>query len=404
LSDSDHSGPPTRVAFLVTRYPCPADPVGGIFHQTSAESLVRAGCRVDAVAPVSWIPPGLPWFSSTARRRNAIPKNYLHQGVHVYRPRYFHLFRSGVHRRVSRAFCSATRRALPGPPDVIHAHYPYPCGSAALELARGWGCPVVLTLHGSDVNLLPSRGPLARRLFIEAVCGADCVIAVSDELARCTESIAGRLPRVLPIGIDLTFRCGSRSDAAAARNALGLPIEGTLLLFVGSLVPAKGVRHLLAAMPVLRQHGVTAVFIGEGPLRSSVEASPGSLAVGLKPNDQVAEYMAAADLLVLPSDREGMPTVLIEAGAAGLPVVATSVGGISSLLGDDRGLLIEPGSADEVLRGVQAVLDQPELARRRAARLRRYVETHYDADRNADTLKAIYRDVVCKTSGKCAFG
>ena len=138
-----------------------------------------------------------------------------------------------------------------------------------------------------------------------------------------------------------------------------------------------------------------AVFVGDGPLRAEVERSLHALAAGPRPNAEVATYLAAADLFVLPSYSEGMPTVLVEAGAVGLPIVATTVGGIPELLaGGDRGVLVPPRDVAGLVEGIQRALADPAATERRSLKLREWVRERYDADRNAAVLIEKYAEAM----------
>jgi teichuronic acid biosynthesis glycosyltransferase TuaC len=107
-------------------------------------------------------------------------------------------------------------------------------------------------------------------------------------------------------------------------------------------------------------------------------------------NSHIADYLSAADLMVLPSETEGTPTVLVEAGAARLPVVATAVGGIPDLLADNRGLLTECGNMDSLVGAVQATLTDSRASTQRADRLYTYVTRNYDCVKNGRKLKQLY--------------
>ena len=109
------------------------------------------------------------------------------------------------------------------------------------------------------------------------------------------------------------------------------------------------------------------VFVGDGPeagYRSQEPSSRGRLDYrGARPHSEIATFMSAADVLVLPSHREGLPTVLVEAGSIGLPVIATAVGGIPGLLGHDRGILIPDPSAESIQEALAAfAADRPAAA------------------------------------------
>jgi teichuronic acid biosynthesis glycosyltransferase TuaC len=115
--------------------------------------------------------------------------------------------------------------------------------------------------------------------------------------------------------------------------------------------------------------------------------------VGERRHDDVIRYMSAADAIVLPSYREGLPTVLVEAGALGLPAIASSVGGIPELLGADRGTLLPAVSAQEIAAALRRFMGHRAQADEAARRLREHVSDAYDVDVNTARLIDCYRSV-----------
>ena len=201
--------------------------------------------------------------------------------------------------------------------------------AAALRL------PLVLSARGSDVNLIGDM-PFARRRIVDAARRAEAVIAVSGALAARMAAIGidERRIHVLRNGVDTAmFAPFPRADA---RRRLGFEERGPLVLAVGNLVPEKGFDLLLRAIAGLPE--VRLVVVGEGPLRAPLR----SLADRVAPKrvtfrDDVAQselrfHYAAADVLALPSLREGWPNVVLEAIACGTPVVASAVGGVPEML------------------------------------------------------------------------
>jgi teichuronic acid biosynthesis glycosyltransferase TuaC len=179
-----------------------------------------------------------------------------------------------------------------------------------------------------------------------------------------------------------------------ARAQLGLIDDRVIVLFVGRLVAAKGVRELVDAI-LARGDRFLGVLVGDGPERGYGGADGRSASClrypGLQPLNAVARYMSAADVLVLPSYSEGLGSVLVEAGSLGLPVIASAVGGIPGLIGEDRGVLLDEVSSG----GIGAALDAFERGRSAAsaaaARLRAFVLAEHDVDTNAGRLLEIYR-------------
>lgn len=230
--------------------------------------------------------------------------------------------------------------------DVILASYVYPDGCAGVMLGKGLGLPVVVKAHGSDLNRVP--GDLPARLQIKRFLPqAQRVVAVSQKLGEVALGfgVAKDRLRVVYNGVDRDrFRPTDRTEA---RRKLSLPTEGELVVYVGTLAEHKGVLDLLQAAALLREKRpqATVAFVGDGELagqlRSAAERAHGGqlLVVGRVSHDEVATWIAASDLLTLPSWNEGLPNVIREAHASGRPVVATRVGGIpetisSPLLGE----------------------------------------------------------------------
>jgi teichuronic acid biosynthesis glycosyltransferase TuaC len=202
---------------------------------------------------------------------------------------------------------------------------------------------------------------------------------------------------VKPVGINLqAYR--SLPTKREARLQLGLPQDAFLVLYIGNLLETKGIRELLQALQELRaaDPSTIGVFVGGGELQDEVKQTPHMVCAGVQPNRRIPLYLAAVDLLVLPSYREGLPTVLVEAGAAGTPVVATNVGGIPELLGDGRGSMVTAKSVKALKQAIKDVREKKNDASARARRLKEYVFEHYDADSNAQKLIILYEGLVAK--------
>jgi len=383
-----------HVLFLVTGYPTENHPASGVFHKTQADSLQRLGVTVEVVAPLPSVPYGLHLVHPRWAGYRAIARRQTSGGVQVHHPRYAHWpMRLYVGRGADSAFARATLRVLTAKPEILHAHFAYPPGLAAKHLARRLRIPTVLTLHGSDVNLLPQTSRRNDARFREAVTSADLVIAVSGALADRTEQLTGRRPEILPIGVRQE-RFRNLPGRAAARKELGLRPDSPVVAYVGLIARQKGIREFLEAMKRVAAGGVQGIVAGDGPERHEAEACGAVRCYGWQPNERVPVFLAAADVLVLPSHSEGLPTVLVEAGAAGTPVIATAVGGVPELIGQDRGILIPPRSAPALTDAIERVLADPVAAAARAASLRAHVRDAYDADRNAERLLGSYQDLL----------
>ena len=392
----DHSEP-MRVLAITTGYPGDHNPTEAIFIRTQCEALNSAGVAVEVLSLRPWVPPGFARWQARWRCYQRTPRYYELNSIPVHRPRYFAPPRSDLWASPHRAYVRQARKIFTRPPDVIHAHFAYPCGLAAIRLAQKWGAPAVITLHGTDTNDFPYRTRRSANRFREAIGAADEVVAVSQALAKRAADLSGRMAKVIPIGLDLK-RFGNLPDRTEARRRLGLPPDAAIILYVGRLLETKGVRELLTALARMQERRVLGLFIGAGPLEDEIAAASRCRCVGLQPNERIPLYMRAADLLVLPSHAEGMPTVLVEAGAVGLPVVSTAVGGIPELLDDGRGHLVPPHSVEDLRKSVEQVLAHPHSAAESSARLRAFVLARYDARRCVAELLEVYQSLRARNS------
>jgi glycosyltransferase involved in cell wall biosynthesis len=216
--------------------------------------------------------------------------------------------------------------------DAIVSHWLLPCGVIGDAIARRRRHLAIA--HGSDVRLL-ERLPGGRAMAARIARRADLVY-VADAL-----SIPGAPGRV--IAMPPLHAAGPRTldEQRLARAALDLPPPGQgplVVLYVGRMVPDKGVDLLLEAVPA----GALVLLVGDGPMRPP--SCDRVRVLGARFGEDLRRCLAAADLLVVPSRRDGSPTVIAEARTAGVPVLGTDVGGIAAAIGRD-GRVVEPTSA-----------------------------------------------------------
>ncbi len=368
----------TRIVTFTNLFPSSVTPTHGLFVRDRMRRVVRAGgFDWTVVAPVPQVP--LPLRFGAYRTWAKVPAQETSEGVTVHHPRFFHLPGLSARRQadaVREGSRELMRELCQGADVVVDAHYLWPDGVAAAELAQELGVPYVLTARGTDVNVLAQDPRIGARIAAVAR-GARACLAVSDALAaRFAE--AAELPRdgvaTSRNGVDLVRF--SPGDRAAARAELGLPADGAIALGVGRLVAGKG--FATAARAAARRDDLQLVLVGEGDQRGAIEAAGAGRVVflGAQPPERVAVAYRAADLLVLPSEREGWPNVVTEALASGLPVVSTRVGGVPQILGErpplQLGAMVEPGDSDGFADAVDAVL----AAERDPARVRAFAERY----------------------------
>jgi glycosyltransferase involved in cell wall biosynthesis len=249
------------------------------------------------------------------------------------------------------AAAAATLRCA-GAADVLHAHW-LPNLLPLLPAARLRGTPRLVTLWGSDVEWYERSAGL-RPAFRALLRRADGIVAINEHMRDLFEPL--RRPdaalRLIPSGVDVElFR---RRDKTPLRAELGLDEHALYIVSVASLIARKGadtaIRALADRSTPLRD--IHLLLIGEGPERARLAALAAQLGVservhlrGEQTVARVADYMAAADIFVLPSHYEGRPNVVLEAQACGLPVVASDIPGCRDLIESGAtGLLTPPGN------------------------------------------------------------
>lgn len=246
------------------------------------------------------------------------------------------------------------------------------------------------------------RGPIHRTWNRWLARQVDAVAAVSPASARDFAEVHGLPPgriETIPIGTpvpDPVDRDGARGRLAPV---LGGPADGPVVLHAGSFTPEKDHAALLRAFARLAPHRPDArlVLAGDGPLREPIAALARSLGLrdrvhlpGARPD--LPEWMAGADLLVLSSRVEGVPGVVLEAAARGLPVVATAVGSVADAVVDGvTGLLVPPGDPKALAGALDRLLDSPESRERLGSAGREHVARHFGLDGVIDRFEALYR-------------
>ncbi len=361
-----------RILLVTDVFPNNMDPDFGTFTLERMKCLLKLA-EVKVVSPVPYFPSWriLSVFDRWHKYAH-VRRHDLLEGVDVFHPRRLVLpkiggFTSGLfYRNILIRELKRIREEFPF--DVIDAHFVWPDGYAALKAGQALDVPVCITAHGTDVNLMP-RFPTIKPFITSTLKGASRIIAVSRALADIVISLGAPREKVKVIhnGVDIIkFR---RVDQGRARKALGIDEEADLLLSVGSLIPRKGHEYLIDGMEILvHREGLKRlklIIVGDGELKKelskrilSKNLSDHVTLAGSIPHGELYQWFSAADLFCLASSREGWPTVLFEAWACGVPVVATAVHGVPEAVSSSRyGLLMERQEAQQVADTVKKAME-----------------------------------------------
>ncbi|HVY59195.1 MAG TPA: glycosyltransferase [Xanthobacteraceae bacterium] len=389
-------GRPIRL--LVTAVGYPSDQlVAGTFHQDQFRLIAEAGFDVTVVVPTPWVPRPLSGIHRW-RKYVAAPERQTDGPITILRPRYLTVPRENAWFVPDLSQYLAVRRLDLPRPDLVHGFHVLPLGAVAARLARRWRVPYLTTAMGDDVNVYPHLRRRNLRLLKDVVSEAAVTFATGETLARATERLTGCRAENLPIGVSAT-RFRNLPSREAARARLNLPHDRIIVLYVGRMVPGKGIDELAAALDDLRDLSMLCVAIGEGPCRSTLEAKSNALCLGARSPSEVDLAMAAADVFVLPSHSEGLPTVLVEAALANLAIVTTDAPGCIDLAADGRALVVPVGDAPALARALRQAAADPDVGRKRACAMRAHVEAFCTLEINTARLIEHYRRVLENAAG-----
>lgn len=345
----------------------------------AAFAVLKAHAEIAAWAPSRYFHAILLalWWSVRSRRPLSVWKQFLRSGY----------------------VASGCRRH-----DIRHLHAHFANAPATVARLAGLMCdiPHSFTTHAKDLYLTPQK-VLRRR-----ISSAQLVLTCTRNNLQYLCSFArpedlGKIHLVYH-GIDLAEFTLPPTASDTPANA-GNDEDAPLILSVGRLVPKKGMPDLIAACHLLMRRGVRfrSLIVGEGPLRGQLEAQIRDLGVGHRvellgamAHDRLVGFYERASIFALAphvtedGDRDGIPNVLAEAMAAGVPVVSTSVSGIPELIENGRtGLLVRPRNTEALANALECLLADPALSRRLAVAARQRIECGFECWETAKALQKL---------------
>jgi len=397
---------PMKVCMLTTGFPRFKGDLFGSFILELTKRLVNQNVKVEVIAP----------------HEEGLPRKEEMEGVIVQRFRYLLptswqrvAYGGGIPTNISKSWVARFQvvfflfgfwlKALGEIRncDLVHCHWTI-SGLVAYCATRLWRRPIVLSVRGSDIHLL--EGGMMRWINGKIYEWMDVVVAVSEDIG---EKLAGigverEKIRVVYNGVDEPFQPG---DKKRAREGLGLPHNRFTVLFVGLLVPIKGLEVLLEAVHQVDDERLLCILVGDGTLRECLEKQANEtglegqvLFAGSRSSQEIPVWMNAADLLVLPSFSEGRPNVVLEAQACGLPVLATRVGGTPELVTDGSdGLLVDSGDTRQLADGIITLMSDESYRRQLGRGGRESIQKRgLTWEASALRIKEIYQEVRCQYS------
>lgn len=255
-------------------------------------------------------------------------------------------------------YCFITRRKFKF--ELMHSHFLVPDCFASAFVAKFFRVPLVSSVRGSDVNVIPDSNSIIKWLSIIALRYSSKVTCVSRELARVTDSLLKCSPAVIYNGCELPLK--------VQRTSVTSP-HVFKFLFVGNLIAAKGLYDALGALKEVksRRKDIKLVVVGDGHEKLNLFRKITELGledtvelVGKVDTDKVQEFMNSSDAFLFPSHNEGLPNVILEAARSSMPIITTTVGGIPEVLKQGESGLLAPARQPEVLAEymLQIIIDK----------------------------------------------
>jgi glycosyltransferase involved in cell wall biosynthesis len=387
-----------KILVLTSHHPSRRRPLQALYGYYTYQALARY-CEIRFVAPAPW------WTRWRWPGEIARPPVERWGELEVEFPAYWSIPGATPLHAAGMAVSLAGRiRAIRRefPFEAILTAWAYPDAVAAARIAAREKVPLVATVLGSDVNVL-TRKPALRSQILGGLSQARRVVAVSEALGD--ELVRLGLPRerivVQHNGVD--GNVFAIADRSAARAALGLPPDRSLVGYVGRLSHEKGIDVVVEAMGELvrrEPRPVDLVVVGSGPMEQPLRARASALGLadrvrfaGHRGHEELPRWLSALDVFCLPSRSEGCPNVVLEALASGRPVVASAVGGVPELLRRDNGILVPPDRPAALAEALGQALDRtwdPEALRATVPSL--------SWDAVARTYRQLVEDVIAEAS------
>ncbi|AEE95572.1 glycosyltransferase family 4 protein [Mahella australiensis] len=391
-----------RILILSHMYPSPTNHISGTFVHQQAKALTALGHDVKVVSPLPWMPRWSALLAKRAKKYVEVPMRYSLDGIEVYFPRYIifpkHMFFEYSGDWYYNAIKSMIAQLYSTWPfDIIHAHVALPDGYAGVKLKNIYNKPLIITVHGQDVNYTIHRNAASKAKVTQALTAADAVVAVSSMLKQSlTAFVDERKIEIIHNGIDISIV----EQPKAIKEKY---IDKKIIVSVGNLLKSKGQHIVIKALKeILDGHkDVVYIIVGKGPYREELERLVNRLELhpyveftGQLQHDKAMEYVQACDIFALPSYPEGFGIAFVEAMAYGKAVIACKGTGIEDVIRNgENGLLVEPDNVEAVAQSICRLLDDEAYAQT----IGRHAMLSIDKltwENNAQQLDQLYERVV----------
>jgi len=384
-------------------YPNSSNNVIGIFVHKQVQKLIESGCEVKVVSPIPFVPFFLK-VNPKWKEYSSIPKMEIRDGVEVHYPRYVQIPKGYFMEHYGWLMHLGIKKCIKKINDkfdfdIIHAHAVLPTGHSALCINKKYKVPLVLTIHGQDLQGTINRSEKCKNKVYRTLNKVDKIVVVSNKLKSIikNERFADKIA-VINNGINPEeYKLDIKQNVVEKEFTI---------LSVSSLIKSKGIDINIKAISILKKKypDLKYCIVGDGEERDNLKRLVAELKVeenvfftGRLPHEEAVQYMNKASIMSLPSWMEGFGIVYIEAMACGKPVVAVRGQGIEDVIVEsENGFLVNPHSVEDVVSILDYLLTNPDKAKEVGAKAKECVTNNYTWLCNARKTIQLYNEMLEK--------
>lgn len=394
-----------KILVISHMYPSGFNSMAGIFINKQVNALKGLGCEIRVVSPVPYTPAILGEINNKWKSYREIPLETKVDGIEVYYPRYLefpkslfmeysgYLMYKGIERTIEDIYKDFKF-------DLIHANVALPDGFCGSILKKKYNVPLVITIHGQDLQVVVNKNSRCKRNVYRAMRESDELIVISNKLKDLIEDndLKNRA-HVIHNGVDLD------------NNYEALPCSNDIktILSVSNLYKFKGIDLNLHAFSRLykKYPDIRYTVIGDGPERDNLVKLSESLKIadrvkflGRLSHDRAIAYMKSSDIFCLPSYNEGFGVVYLEAMSVGKPVIGVLGQGVSDIvINMKNGILVRPNNIDDIVDALDYLLKNPDASRDMGLNGMNIVRNGWTWNHNAKKTIEVYKYILDKVYG-----
>jgi teichuronic acid biosynthesis glycosyltransferase TuaC len=385
-----------NLLFFVSSYAHSIFPNRGPFFKIICEGLASNGIQVTVIAPLPYSNKWIEKLIPRLKNYHLLPRKEKRNGVTIYRPRYLPITNKFGFKKIAMNY--ATRRLIKKiRPDIIDFRNSFPSspyGDVVMKNSLENQIPYIYTINGEEYPISGARKSDIYYLS-QYIKHSVASFAVSSSIISSIHTQTGYNLSLMTHPINLPLNLNYTDNKKDIRSKLHLDPNMRYILFAGAISNQKGVDILLESFRLLGLNDTKLILIGPLDYSSQYSFNDNEIYHGIQNQSVLYDYMKACDMFVFPSRNEGMPNVLKEAGAAGIPIIASNAGGIPDILDNgERGVVVGDTNASSYANAIKHVFDNYDEALMKAKRMQQHIEDKFLIASNTRNLIELYRIII----------